>query len=63
MTPEAKEIKAKINKWNNTKVKDSAHQFSSADQSCPTLCDPMKLSTPDLPVHHQLHESTQTHVH
>ena len=32
-------------------------------QSCPTLCDPMNCSTPDLPVHHQHPESTQTHVH
>ena len=38
-------------------------QFSSAAQSCPTLCDPMNHSTPGLPVHHQLPESTQTHVH
>ena len=38
-------------------------QFSSAAQSCPTLCDPMNRSTPGLPVHHQLPESTQTHVH
>ena len=38
-------------------------QFSSVAQSCPTLCDPMNHSTPDLPVHHQLPESTQTHVH
>ena len=38
-------------------------QFSSVTQSCPTLCDPMKCSTPGLPVHHQLPESTQTHVH
>ena len=35
--------------------------FSSA-QSCPTLCDPMECSMPGLPVHHQLPESTQTHV-
>ena len=32
-------------------------------QSCPTLCNPMNCSTPDLPVHHQLPEFTQTHVH
>ena len=32
-------------------------------QSCLTLCDPMDCSTPGLPVHHQLPESTQTHVH
>ena len=38
-------------------------QFSSVAQSCPTLCDPMTCSTPSLPVHHQLLESTQTHVH
>ena len=37
-------------------------QFSSVTQSCPTLCDPMNHSTPGLPVHHQLPESTQTHV-
>ena len=39
------------------------HQFSSVTQSCPTLCDPMNCSTPGLPVHHQLPEFTQTHVH
>ena len=38
-------------------------QFSSVAQSCWTLCDPMNHSTPGLPVHHQLPESTQTHVH
>ena len=38
-------------------------QFSSVTQSCPTLCDPMDCSTPGLPVHHQLLEFTQTHVH
>ena len=37
--------------------------FSSVAQSCPTLCDPMNHSTPGLPVHHQLQEFTQTHVH
>ena len=37
--------------------------FSSVAQSCPTLCDPMNRSTPGLPVHHQLPEFTQTHVH
>ena len=36
---------------------------SSVAQSCLTLCDPMNCSTPGLPVHHQLPESTQTHVH
>ena len=38
-------------------------QFSSVTQSCLTLCIPMNRSTPGLPVHHQLPESTQTHVH
>ena len=38
-------------------------QFSSVAQSCLTLCDPMNHSTPGLPVHHQLLEFTQTHVH
>ena len=38
-------------------------QFSSVAQSCPTLCDPMNPGTPGLPVHHQLLEFTQTHVH
>ena len=38
-------------------------QFSSISQSCLTLCDPMKRRTPGLPVHHQLPEFTQTHVH
>ena len=38
-------------------------QFSSVAQSCPTLCDPMNHSTPGLPVHHQLLEFTQIHVH
>ena len=37
--------------------------FSSVPQSCPTLCDPMNRNTPGLPVHHQLPEFTQTHVH
>ena len=41
----------------------SSVQFSSVAQSCPTLCDPIDCSTPGLPVHHQLPESTQTHVH
>ena len=39
------------------------HQFSLVTQSCPTLCDPMDYRTPGFPVHHQLLELTQTHVH
>ena len=38
-------------------------QFSSVAQLCPTLCDSMNRSTPGFPVHHQLLEFTQTHVH
>ena len=38
-------------------------QFSSVTQLCPTLCDSMNCSMPGLPVHHQLPEFTQTHVH
>ena len=38
-------------------------QIRSVAQSCPTLCDPMNRSMPGLPVHHQLPEFTQTHVH
>ena len=37
--------------------------FISVPQSCPTLCDPMNHSMPGLPVHQQLPEFTQTHVH
>ena len=37
--------------------------LSSVTQSCLTLCDPMECSIPGLPVHHQLPEFTQTHVH
>ena len=44
-------------------VISSSVQFSSVAQSCLTLCDPMNGSMPGLPVHHQLPEFTQTHVH
>ena len=50
-----KKIYVKCIQWNV--------QFRSVAQSCPTLCDPMNRSTPGLPVHHQLLELTQTHVH
>ena len=43
-------------------VRAVQRKFSSA-QLCPTLCDPMNHSVPGLPVHQQLPESTQTHVH
>ena len=38
-------------------------QFSSVAQSCPALCSPMDCSIPGFPVHHQLLELAQTHVH
>ena len=41
----------------------SSVQFSSVTQSCPTFCNPMDCNTPGLPMHHQLPEFTQTHVH
>ena len=46
-----------------TTLLNSLIQFSSVAQSCLTLCDPMNHSTQGLPVHHQLPQSTQTHVH
>ena len=52
---EAEDIKKR---WQEYRV-----QFSSGAQWCPTLCDHMNRSTPGLPVHHQLSEFTQTHVH
>ena len=45
------------------RIVDVSGQFNSVAQSCPALCDPMNHSMPGLPVHHQLPESTQTHVH
>ena len=42
---------------------NKSDQIRSVAQSCLTLCDPMNRSTPGLPVHHQLSEFTQTHVH
>ena len=41
----------------------SSVQFNSVAQLCLTLCNPMNRSTPGLPIHHQLMEFTQTHVH
>ena len=45
------------------RVSVQSGQFSSVDQSCLTLCNPMNCSTSGLPVHHHLPEFTQTHVH
>ena len=49
--------------WMNHCQQSQFSQFISVAQSCPTLCDPMNRSTPGLPVHHQLPEFTQTHIH
>ena len=46
-----------------TSKNSTRYQFSSVTQSCPTLCDPMDCSTTGFPIHHQLPEFTQTHVH
>ena len=54
------------NNDSNSSITFSSVQFSSVQFSrsaWPTLCDPMNHSTPGLPVHHQLPETTQTHVH
>ena len=45
------------------KCRIMSFQFSSVAQLCLTLCDPMDCSTPGFPVHHQLPEFTETHVH
>ena len=49
--------------FKSTAVLSLYHQFSSVTQSCLTLQHPMDHSTPGLPVHHQLLEFTQTHLH
>ena len=57
-----------MTKWNLYFIKINcisilSVQFSLVTQSCLTLCDPINRGTPGLPVHHQLQEFTQTHVH
>ena len=59
----AKLLKLSLDNSNRAALLHQSVQFSSVAQSCPTLCDPMNRSTPGLPVHHQLPEFTQTHVH
>ena len=65
-----KNEKQRERKWKNERevvgsnvLMVRSDQIRSVAQSCPTLCDPINHSTPDLPVHHQLPEFTQTHVH
>jgi len=60
--------KSQFLKWTSikkilNKILANFSSVSSAAQSCPTLCDPMDWSTPGFPVHHQLLELAQTHVH
>ena len=52
-----------LNKLFTLHILLTLHQFSSVAQSCPTLCDHMNRSMPGLPVHHQIPEFTQIHVH
>ena len=49
--------------YNGNRSQIESMHFSSVTQSCPTLCDPMECNTPGLPVHHQLPEFIQTHIH
>ena len=49
--------------WKSNQGAPLIDQIRSVTQSCPTLCDPMNRSTPGFPIHHQLPEFTQTHVH
>ena len=59
-------VNRKVFKKHNSIIQNfliRSDQIRSVTQSCPTLCNPMNLSTPGLPVHHQLPEFTQTHVH
>ena len=49
--------------WEGGPTGSRSIQFSTVTQSCPTRCDTMNRSTPGLPVHHQIPEFTQTHVH
>ena len=52
-----------LNQWFFGWKQQKLTQFNSVTQLCPTLCDPMNRSMPSLPVHHQLLEFTQAHVH
>ena len=53
----------KVIPWYRHSNTEFSQSVSPVTQLCPTLCDPMNYSTPGLPVHHQLPEFTQTHVH
>ena len=60
---ESEKVGLKLNIQKTKIMASGLIQFSSVDQSCPTLSDPMNHSTPGFPVHHQFPEFTQTHVH
>ena len=62
-SPQVEQSEAFLNGSGHMEYGRNQIQFSSVTQLCPTLCDPMNHSTPGLPVHHQLPEFTQTHVH
>ena len=49
--------------YTRKQIADLWVQLSSVTELCPTLCNPMDYSMPSLPVHHQLPEFTQTHIH
>ena len=64
--PQLRPGTAKKKKKNSSPTREIRRAFRmclAVQRSCPTLCDPMNCSTPGLPVHHQLRESTQTHAH
>ena len=56
-------LRCRINIQTSARESLRCLQFSSAAQSCLTLCDSIDCSTPGLLVHHQLLEFIQTHVH
>ena len=60
---ESKKVGLKLNVQKTKIMASGPIQIRSVAQSCPTLCDPMNHSMPGLPVHHQLPEFTETHVH
>ena len=65
-TPGVHSTSCPLSQWCHPTISSSIYcffQFSSVTQSCLTLCDHINHSTPGLPVHHQLPESTKTHVH
>ena len=56
-------VRSKPPSWDSLVTNEPSQSVSSVAQSCPTLCNPINHRTSGLPVHHQLPEFTQTHVH